>query len=85
MSGDGDVDCLEGAIAGVGHGLEIAGNAAVDLGEGGVSEAAGYLLLDLGHAEANPGEASATDGDVAVEWLTSDNGRPASNGRVIEF
>ena len=32
-------------------GLEVAGDSAVDLGEGGVSEAAGHLLLDLGHAE----------------------------------
>ncbi len=35
----------------MGHGLEIAGDSAVGLGVAEGSEAAGDLLLDLGHAD----------------------------------
>ena len=73
VSGEGDVDCLERVVAGVGHGLEIAGDSAVDLDEGGVSEAARHLLLDLGHAEVPLGPVVG-EGDRGVVGEAEDVG-----------
>ncbi len=45
------MDGSQRIVALVGHGLEIAGDSAVSLGVTEGSEAAGDLLLDLGHAD----------------------------------
>ena len=52
----------EGIVAVVGHGLEVAGDAAIGLGVLAVSEAAGDFLLDLAHAQVTFGAVMPTPG-----------------------
>ena len=59
------MDSNQGVDATVGHGLQIAGDAAVRLGELGLAEAAGDFLLDLAHAQVALG-AVIGEGDVRV-------------------
>lgn len=51
LPGESDLDSNEGIVAAVGHGLQVAGDAAVGFGELGFSKAAGDLLLHLAHAQ----------------------------------
>jgi len=59
------LDSDERVAALVGHGLQVARDTTVGLGELGVAEAAGDLLLDFAHAQV-PFGAIVGEGDVRV-------------------
>ena len=59
-----------GIVTAIGHGLEIAGDAAVGLGVLEGTEAAGDLLLDLAHAQVAFG-AVVGEGHVGAAWRTA--------------
>jgi hypothetical protein len=51
LPGQGHLDGDQGIAPAVGHGLQVAGDAAVGLGILRRSEATGHLLLDLAHSQ----------------------------------
>ena len=55
------MDSDEWVVALVGSGLKMARDATVGLGELGATEAAGYLLVDLAHAQV-------ALGTIVCEW-----------------
>ena len=76
---DGD----EGIVSAIGHGLQIAGDAAVGFGVLGFSEAAGDLLLDLAHAQVAFGAVVRERGVRVAGELAATARRDL--GHLVEF